>query len=167
MEILTKTDGVGTLFLWGEIEEWLVLIAMSIPPIWPLFRPLVQGFIKSSTSQSRSRKYQQEYQYGSATGGGSTAPPRVTTTVSITSSTKAGTPLPSPRLPMSKYGDILEEAMIGDEHDDESGTVVSREGEELAKGPRRKSLPVANIRNSLKLQDGWVELSDLQEHDRR
>lgn len=68
---------------------------------------------------------------------------------------------------MSKYGDILEEAMIGDEHDDESGTVVSREGEELAKGPRRKSLPVANIRNSLKLQDGWVELSDLQEHDRR
>lgn len=69
---------------------------------------------------------------------------------------------------MSKYGDVLEEAMdADDEHDDESRTVVSREGEETGKESRRKSLPVTSIRNSVKLQDGWIELSEVKEHGRR
>lgn len=161
-----RTDGVGTLFLWGEIEEWIVLIAMSVPPVWPLFRPWVQGFTKPTTSKSRSGRYKQEYPYGSSAGGGSAVlPPKVTTTVSISSTTREGTPLPSPRLPISKYGEILEET-VNDERDDESRTVVSHEGDESPKESRRKSVPV-NIRSSLKLQDGWMELSDLREQNRK
>ena len=32
-------DHLGVLFLWGEVEEWLLIIAMSVPPTWPLFKP--------------------------------------------------------------------------------------------------------------------------------
>lgn len=137
---------------------------MSVPPVWPLFRPWVQGLVKTTTSESRSRRYKQEYPYGSSAGGRSGVPPKVTTTVSITSSTR-GTPLPSPRLQVSKYGEILEET-VNDECDDESRTVISHEGDDPSKGSRRTSIP-ANIRNSLKLQDGWMELSDLKEQDHK
>ncbi|RJE26966.1 hypothetical protein PHISCL_00667 [Aspergillus sclerotialis] len=157
--------GVGTLFLWGEIEEWIVLIAMSVPPVWPLFRPWVQGLVKTATSESRSRRYKQEYPYGSSAGGGSAVPPKVTTTVSITSSTRGGTPLPSPRLQVSKYGEILEET-VDDERDVESRTVIAHEGDDPSKESRRKSVS-ANIRNSIKLQDGWMELYDLREQDHK
>lgn len=36
------------LFLWGELEEWLVIICMCIPPVWPLFRPLCQRFLETA-----------------------------------------------------------------------------------------------------------------------
>lgn len=55
--LTTPTDGVGTLFLWGEVEEWIVLITMSIPAIWPLFRPSTSRFVKSSLSRSNRRGY--------------------------------------------------------------------------------------------------------------
>ena len=50
---LTKAspDDIATLFLWGEIEEWLVIIAMSVPPVWPLFRQLIGR--TSSTNSNR------------------------------------------------------------------------------------------------------------------
>lgn len=52
---------MGTLFLWGEIEEWIVLITMSIPPVWPLFRPFTHRFIKSNLT--RSNRYNYNYNY--------------------------------------------------------------------------------------------------------
>ena len=47
-------DGIGILFRWGEVEEWLVIICMSIPPVWPLFRPYCERFL-NLTSQNASR----------------------------------------------------------------------------------------------------------------
>ncbi|KAJ5133507.1 uncharacterized protein N7443_004863 [Penicillium atrosanguineum] len=78
--------GVGILFHWGEVEEWVVLISMSIPPVWPLFRPFTHRFIKSSASRSNPL-YNQYSQYGSKTGNHTStgAPPVVTTTISISS----------------------------------------------------------------------------------
>jgi hypothetical protein len=143
------------LFLWGELEEWIVLIAMSIPPIWPLFRPYMQRFIKTTTSQSRSRQYKQTYPQSSATGCPSgLASPRVTTTVTISSNKDA--PTSPSKMRMSKYGEVIEEPLgspLGTE------TAVEEEVSES-----RRSLPVVdNIRNSKKLQEGWMELSDLKE----
>ncbi|KAJ5278958.1 hypothetical protein N7478_004330 [Penicillium angulare] len=81
--------GVGTLFRWGEVEEWVVLITMSIPPVWPLFRPLTTRFIKSGGSSRSPNQYMQYNQYGYRSKNGemgSTAePPIVTTTISISS----------------------------------------------------------------------------------
>ncbi|KAJ6036525.1 hypothetical protein N7540_000804 [Penicillium herquei] len=81
--------GVGTLFRWGEVEEWVVLISMSIPPVWPLFRPLTTRFIKSAGMSHSPRQYMQYNQYGSRGAPlGSTAgaaPPIITTTISISS----------------------------------------------------------------------------------
>lgn len=51
-------DGIGILFRWGEVEEWLVIICSSIPPVWPLFRPYCQRFLDSVPKTShRSGKY--------------------------------------------------------------------------------------------------------------
>lgn len=116
----------------------------------------MQRFIKTTTSQSRSRQYKQTYPQSSATGCPSgLASPRVTTTVTISSNKDA--PLsPSSKVRMSKYGEVIEEPLgspLGTE------TVVEEEASES-----RRSLPVVdNIRNSKKLQEGWMELSDLKE----
>ncbi|KAI9699843.1 MAG: hypothetical protein M1820_007018 [Bogoriella megaspora] len=42
---LEGDDASCTLFVWGEVEEWLVIIAMSIPPTWPLFKPYCERFV--------------------------------------------------------------------------------------------------------------------------
>ncbi|KAJ5280743.1 hypothetical protein N7478_006115 [Penicillium angulare] len=91
--------GVGVLFQWGEVEEWIVLICMSIPPVWPLFRPFTHRFISSSASRSQPQ-YAYRNQYGSQPLYGSTAvasplspsfpPPLITTTISISSMKEAG-----------------------------------------------------------------------------
>lgn len=91
-------DGVGTLFLWGEVEEWVVLITMSIPPVWPLFRPFTSRFIKSHVSRTPGPSYHYNYKHP---GYSSTAvaspmspnfpPPMVTTTISISSAKDGAT----------------------------------------------------------------------------
>ncbi|KAJ5224013.1 hypothetical protein N7468_008555 [Penicillium chermesinum] len=89
--------GVGTLFLWGEVEEWLVLITMSIPPVWPLFRPFTSKFIKSTSSRGQPPAYAYGYNYkrtGSITGVNSPLspsfpPPLITTTISVSSAKEA------------------------------------------------------------------------------
>lgn len=38
----TPTDptwSVAIVVIWGQVELWIVLIALSIPPIWPLVKP--------------------------------------------------------------------------------------------------------------------------------
>ncbi|KAJ5589774.1 hypothetical protein N7450_003746 [Penicillium hetheringtonii] len=90
--------GVGTLFLWGEVEEWVVLITMSIPPVWPLFRPFTSRFIKSHVSRTPGPSYHYNYKHP---GYSSTAvaspmspnfpPPMVTTTISISSAKDGAT----------------------------------------------------------------------------
>lgn len=84
--MLIRADGVGILFRWGEVEEWVVLITMSIPPVWPLFRPLTSRFIKSAGLSRSPHQYIYD-QYGSKRGemGSNAAPPIVTTTISISS----------------------------------------------------------------------------------
>ncbi|KAJ5195423.1 uncharacterized protein N7498_008861 [Penicillium cinerascens] len=96
--------GVGTLFLWGEVEEWLVLITMSIPPVWPLFRPFTSKFIRSHATRSQQR-YNYNYGYNSKQPYSTTAvgdqspgfpppnypPPLITTTISISSAKDAET----------------------------------------------------------------------------
>ena len=42
-------DHLGTLFTWGEVEEWLVIIAMSIPPTWPLFKSGYERFARTGS----------------------------------------------------------------------------------------------------------------------
>ena len=163
-QLTANADGDGILFLWGEIEEWVVLIAMSIPPIWPLFRPLFQRVIKTTTSQSWSRRYKQDYGAQSSALASPTAgtfpPPRITTTISI-SSNKEALPSPGHNAQFTKFG-AIDEQPIDSDSQSESATAVSRtEGEE---DPRRTSLPVVdNVRNSRKFQGGWLELKDLKE----
>ena len=103
---ISLTDGVGTLFLWGEVEEWVVLITMSIPPVWPLFRPFTSKFIKSNATRSQQRyNYNYGYNYNSKQPYSTTAigdqspgfpppnyaPPLITTTISISSAKDADT----------------------------------------------------------------------------
>jgi hypothetical protein len=38
---------------WGYVENWAVLIALSIPPIWPLLKPFFPDSITGSSSGSR------------------------------------------------------------------------------------------------------------------
>ncbi|KAF3386979.1 hypothetical protein F1880_001639 [Penicillium rolfsii] len=96
--------GVGILFCWGEVEEWLVLITMSIPPVWPLFRPFSNRFINSNLtgSKQRSHMYNCKRPYSTTAVGDQSPgfplpispkfpPPMVTTTISI-SSAKNGAP---------------------------------------------------------------------------
>ncbi|KAJ6008220.1 hypothetical protein N7540_012196 [Penicillium herquei] len=87
--------GVGVLFRWGEVEEWIVLITMSIPPVWPIFRPFTNRFITSAYPSQPQYAYKNNNPYGSQQLYGSTAvasplspsfpPPLVTTTISISS----------------------------------------------------------------------------------
>lgn len=88
---LTNIDGVAVLFLWGEVEEWIVLITMCIPPVWPLFRPFAQRFIENATSRSRSRPQQYALDNRTDKDGSSSRmwPPRVTTTISVSSFNEA------------------------------------------------------------------------------
>ncbi|GLI80374.1 hypothetical protein PoHVEF18_008728 [Penicillium ochrochloron] len=96
--------GVGILFCWGEVEEWLVLITMSIPPVWPLFRPFTNRFIKSTLTGSKRKSYMYNYkQPYSTTAVGDQSPgfpppmspgfppPIVTTTISISSAKDGAT----------------------------------------------------------------------------
>jgi hypothetical protein len=95
-------DGVGILFRWGEVEEWLVLITMSIPPVWPIFRPFTHRFIKSTITGSKRKSYMYNYkQPYSTTAVGDQSPgfppprspgfpPMVTTTISISSAKDGG-----------------------------------------------------------------------------
>ncbi|KAJ5655973.1 hypothetical protein N7507_007923 [Penicillium longicatenatum] len=100
--------GVGILFRWGEVEEWIVLITMSIPPVWPLFRPFTSRFIKSTNSRSGPQyAYKNNQAYGSVPLYGSTAvaspmspnfpPPLITTTISVSSMKEEATTLASSR----------------------------------------------------------------------
>ena len=63
---------------------------MSIPPVWPLFRPFTHRFIKSTVSRSQPRDYKQTY--GPATPASpSFPPPLITTTISVSSTKDGGT----------------------------------------------------------------------------
>ncbi|KAJ5489729.1 hypothetical protein N7539_004619 [Penicillium diatomitis] len=82
--------GVGILFCWGEVEEWLVLITMSIPPVWPVFRPFTTRFVKSTATGSRRRGYTYNLKtpYSTTAAGDQSPglpPPLVTTRISISS----------------------------------------------------------------------------------
>lgn len=129
--------GVGTLFLWGEVEEWIVLITMSIPPVWPLFRPFTHKFIKSTNSRSQPPTYP-TYNYkktASTTAVNSPMspnfpnfpPPLITTTISISSAKEAQT------------------------------TVAPSEASSRSSNERepRQILPPSNA------QGGWVEMTDV------
>lgn len=74
---------------------------MSIPPVWPLFRPFTTRFIKSNLSRTPGpSNYNYNYQYKNA-GYSTTAiaspmspnfpPPMVTTTISISSAKDGAT----------------------------------------------------------------------------
>lgn len=133
---LTNIDGVAVLFLWGEVEEWIVLITMCIPPVWPLFRPFAQRFINTATSRSRSRPQQYApYNRTDKESHSSRAwPPRVTTTISV-SSANGATPT---TIPSGKST----ESML--KHIDQGG-------EPYDAFPNRNR------------QEAWVELPDYEE----
>ncbi|KAJ5580039.1 uncharacterized protein N7459_006024 [Penicillium hispanicum] len=132
--------GIGILFCWGEVEEWVVLISMSIPPVWPLFRPFTHRFIRSNGSRSQPR-YKQYDPYGSTRGDltSAGAPPIITTTISI-SSTKG---VSSGAVPVGEAS---------------SSDSISRYGEE-------PDTP-ATVLSSTGDPEGWVELSHFKEHRR-
>lgn len=75
---------------------------MSIPPVWPLFRPFTHRFIKSNLTRSNQQNYNYNYNYNynskvpqSTTAVGDQSPgfppPLVTTTISISSMKDAKT----------------------------------------------------------------------------
>ena len=35
-------DSLAKLVIWASAEEWLVLIAINVPHVWPLFKPHAQ-----------------------------------------------------------------------------------------------------------------------------
>ncbi|KAJ5656776.1 hypothetical protein N7507_008726 [Penicillium longicatenatum] len=132
--------GVGILFRWGEVEEWVVLISMSIPPVWPLFRPFTRRFIKS-TGHSRSPHQNYLYnQYDSkrAELNSQAEPPIITTTISI-SSTKGVSAAVEPVGASSSSGSI---SRYEEEEPEMPHTVLSRNGD----------------------PEGWVELSHYKNH---
>lgn len=48
----TPTDAtyqLSIICIWGYIELWIVLIALSIPPIWPLLKPYFGESVASGT----------------------------------------------------------------------------------------------------------------------
>ncbi|OQD82894.1 hypothetical protein PENANT_c019G07242 [Penicillium antarcticum] len=135
--------GVGILFRWGEVEEWIVLITMSIPPVWPLFRPLTHHFIKSTASRSHPQYKQDGYygNYGSTTRGNpSIAPPIVTTTISISS--QKGGPASATTVRPSSSADSL--SRCGEDEPETTHTILSHNGD----------------------PEGWVEMSHLKEQNR-
>ncbi|KAJ5083913.1 hypothetical protein NUU61_008492 [Penicillium alfredii] len=129
--------GVGVLFRWGEIEEWVVLITMSIPPVWPLFRPFTHKFIKSTSSRSQPRNYQQPYGTSAPGDRASLAPPPlVTTTISISSSkepTPTSVPVGASSDSVSKYSDDHQEVPY-------------------------------NVLSDKNMEAAWVQLSDLEKN---
>jgi hypothetical protein len=138
--ILKLTDGVGILFRWGEVEEWVVLISMSIPPVWPLFRPFTHRFIKSH-GQSRSLPPYKDYnQYPSSRGDltSAIAGPVITTTISI-SSTKGPSAAAEPVRAASSAGSF---SRYDEEEPETPHTVLSSTG-----GP-----------------EGWMEMSHYKNH---
>jgi hypothetical protein len=135
-------DGVGILFRWGEVEEWIVLITMSIPPVWPLFRPLTHSFIRSTANHSQPQYKQNGYygNYGSTTRGNqSSAPPIVTTTISISS--QKGAAASATTAGPSSSADSL--SRFGDEPETPH-TILSHNGD----------------------PEGWVEMSHFKEQHR-
>jgi hypothetical protein len=135
-------DGVGVLFRWGEVEEWIVLITMSIPPVWPLFRPLTHRFIKSTgnRSQPQYKLYNEYGQFASTTRATqSAAPPIVTTTISI-SSHKGHQP--SADTVDASSSDSL--SRFGEDEPETPHTILSHNGD----------------------PEGWVELKHIKDHTR-
>ncbi|OGE50159.1 hypothetical protein PENARI_c018G04992 [Penicillium arizonense] len=134
--------GAGILFRWGEVEEWIVLITMSIPPVWPLFRPLTHRFIRSTVNRSQPQyKQNGDYgNYGSTTRGNqSIAPPVVTTTISI-SSQKGATASATMAGPSSSADSLTR---FGEEAETPH-TIFSHNGD----------------------PEGWVEMSHFKEQNR-
>ncbi|KAJ5359106.1 uncharacterized protein N7496_011519 [Penicillium cataractarum] len=132
--------GVGILFRWGEVEEWVVLISMSIPPVWPLFRPFTRHFIKSN-GQSRSLPPYKNYNQYASSKGDLTSPiagPVITTTISI-SSTKGPSSSAEPARAESSAGSFTR---YDEEEAETPHTVLSSTG-----GP-----------------EGWVEMSRYKNH---
>lgn len=130
------TDGVAILFLWGEVEEWIVLITMCIPPVWPLFRPFAQRFLETTTSRSQSRPHNYTPYYRTDQEGNSSGmwPPRVTTTISVSSATGTTTTA----VPSGKSSDSITK------HCDQAGEPY-------------------NEFHDRNMQETWVELPDLEE----
>lgn len=60
---------------------------MSIPPVWPLFRPITRRFIKSAGYSRSPKNYQAYDKYASTRGDLATSgqTPVVTTTISVSS----------------------------------------------------------------------------------
>ncbi|KAJ5166956.1 uncharacterized protein N7482_005737 [Penicillium canariense] len=127
--------GVGILFRWGEVEEWVVLITMSIPPVWPLFRPFTHRFINSNGPSRSLPPYRGYNQDPSSKGdlASATAGPVITTTISI-SSTKDVSAAAEPTHPSSSAGSI---SRYEGEEPEAPHTVLSHTG-----GP-----------------EGWVEMA--------
>ncbi|KAJ5513692.1 hypothetical protein N7463_003244 [Penicillium fimorum] len=131
--------GMGILFCWGEVEEWLVLITMSIPPVWPLFRPLTHQFIKYTSNRSQPQyKYDGYGQSNPTTRGHPSDGPIVTTTISISShkGTAAGT----------------------DAMDDEASDSLSRYEAE----PETSRIPLGHNGHP----ERWMEMSQFKEQKR-
>src|SRR5699024_7082441 len=114
-------------------EEWIVLITMCIPPVWPLFRPYAQQFIKNTSSRRHPRNYTLPYSRTAQEARLSSAawPPRVTTTISVTSA-MGTTAVPSTT--------SLESILEHNEHQGETPY---------------------NVFHDKNTQDTWVELSEL------
>ncbi|KAJ5327716.1 hypothetical protein MYU51_020185 [Penicillium brevicompactum] len=134
--------GVGVLFRWGEVEEWIVLITMSIPPVWPIFRPLTHRFIKSTNNRSQPQyKLYNEYgQFASTTRATqSVAPPIVTTTISISS--MKGRQQSADTVDASSCGSL---SRFGEDEPETPHTILSHNGD----------------------PEGWVEMKHFKEPPR-
>lgn len=113
---------------------------MSIPPVWPLFRPFTHRFI-SSHGQSRSAPPYKGYnQYASSRGDltSAVAGPIITTTISI-SSTKGPSAAAEPVRAASSAGSF------------------SRYDEEEPETPH-------TVLNSTSGPEGWMEMSHYKNH---
>ncbi|OQE46922.1 hypothetical protein PENCOP_c001G05384 [Penicillium coprophilum] len=131
--------GMGILFCWGEVEEWLVLITMSIPPVWPLFRPLTNQFIKYTSDRSQPQyKYDGYGQSTPTTRGHLADGPIVTTTISISSHKGA--------------------AMTAGTVDEEGSDSLSRYEEE----PETSQMPLGYNGHP----EGWMEMPQFNEQKR-
>ena len=155
-----RTDNIGILFRWGEIEEWLVLITMSIPPTWPVFRPFAQRFINftNTATRSRSNAYKmQQTSHSNAVSSPAYPPPLVTTTISI-SSTKDGPPTPS-TVRYTKYGEIIgQDGYSDDERKLVSNVAVREQENESGSDGGRTSTPTLNHGSQGSPRDYWTEL---------
>ncbi|KAI9727463.1 MAG: hypothetical protein M1828_006405 [Chrysothrix sp. TS-e1954] len=53
---------VSNLIMWGAAEQWIVLIAISVPPTWPLFRPLALRTLSKLSRHKKSETPRQKLQ---------------------------------------------------------------------------------------------------------